>query len=135
MLVDVSAFAASQIPNLETSAASDERDLVFKVEALTKLIRQEKAALLIERSVLRLRMQPSQKNSQVALGYALHCFGLRADFFEFARRHDDEELTVCFRHHDQILTRTVPPPPRRNGDAIFVIDLMTKLACIKNRIS
>jgi hypothetical protein len=41
-------------------------------------------------------------------------------------------LAIRFRDHDEILSGAVASPASRDGDAIFVIDLMTEFARVKN---
>ena len=45
VLVFMRAFPALQVPDLETAAAADQRDLAFQVELFAQVIGQEEAAL------------------------------------------------------------------------------------------
>jgi hypothetical protein len=80
-------------------------------------------------------METAEKNADLAFRHSRHGFSESTNSLKLGRRHDEEELSVRFRDHDEVFAGAVFSPARRNGDAFFVVDLMTKLAGVKNRIS
>ena len=50
---------------------------------------------------------------------------------KLVRRHDDQELPARFRDDEEFFALAVAPPARGNGDAMFVIELMTEFAGVE----
>ena len=84
-LLLVRSFPTLQIPNLETAAAADERNLAFEAGFLAKIIRQNEPALAVGGGVLRARMQLAQKNAAIARGDIGRFLGGRTHAREFLR--------------------------------------------------
>ena len=131
MLLGMGAFPALQIPDFETAAAADERDLAFQLEPFAKIVRQEEATLFVGGAVLGAGMELSQVNAQIARRNSGHAFGRGADARELVRRHDEQELPARFRDDQELFALAVAPPARGNGDAMFVIELMTKFSRVE----
>lgn len=132
MLLGVGGLAPLQVPNLKTPAPANERDLAFKIEFFAKVIRQDEAALLVGSAVLGLGVELPEKGAEFARGDAGRGLGCSADFLKFVRRHDEEELSVRLGDHEEFFARAIAPPTGRDGDAVFVIELMTKFSRVKS---
>ena len=109
MFFGVGAFSPRKIPDFETTAATDERELAFQLKAPAKIIRKKEAALFVGRAMLRLGMQLTQIDPEVARRDTRKIFRGRADPFEFVRRHDKKKLAIWLRNHDEFLRGAVPP--------------------------
>ena len=131
MFLRMRAFPALRIPDFKTAAAADESDLGFELEQFAKLIGEEKAALLVGRAVLGARMELAQINSQVARRNAGSIFGRGGHPVKLVRGHDEQKLTARLRDDEEFFALAVAPPARGNGDAMFVIELMTEFARVK----
>jgi hypothetical protein len=132
MLVGMSAFPPGEIPDFKPAAAADERDLALQFQPTTKIIRQEQSALFVERTVLGLGMQLPQVNAEIPRRDSGKVLSCGADSIEFFRCHDEEKLAIGFRDHDEVFGGAMAAPAGGNGDTIFVIDLMTEFARVKN---
>ena len=119
-----------QIPNFKTAATADEYDLALQSNFFTKIFRQNEAALLIGCAMLRAGMELPEKNTAIARGNIRVRFGGRAHTRKFFRRHDQKKLVSRFRKNDEFLGVTAPPA-RGNGDSIFLVNGVTKLAGVE----
>ncbi len=128
MFLGVGGFAPLQIPNLKTTATADEGDLAFQAQFLAKIVGQEEAALFVGRAVLGLGMKLTQIDARVARRDPGDIFRRRADPLEFVRRHDEQTLPIGIGDEEELIDRAVAPPTRGDGDAMFIIDLVTKFA-------
>jgi len=120
-------FPLLQIPNFETTAPTDECNFALQTELLAKILRQDQAPLPIRCTMFRARMQLTRKDSAISRGYCVVGLGLRAHAGELLPRHDQEILVVRFGQDDEIFT-LILAPAGWNGDAVFFVDGMTKLA-------
>ena len=125
-------FAPLQIPDFKATTAADERDLTLQLQLFAKIVGQEEATLFVGSAVLGLGMELPQIDAKVARRNAGNIFCRGADPLKLVRRHDEQELRVRFRNHEKLFARTVASPARGNGDAMFVIELMTKFSGIKD---
>ena len=125
-------FAPLQVPDFEATATADERDLAFQLEPFAKVVRQEEATLFVRGAVLSLGMELSQVNAQIARRNSRDAFGRGADALELVRRHNEQKLRARFGDDEELLGRAIPPPARGDGDAVFIIELMTKFSRVKN---
>jgi hypothetical protein len=126
----VSAFSALQIPNFKTAATANQDDFAFQSYFLTKIFRQNEAALLVSGAVFGSRMQLSKKNAAIARGNVWVGFGGRAHTRKFFRRHDQKKLMSRFRKNDEFFGVTASPA-RGNSDPILLVDEVTKLAGVE----
>ena len=125
------AFPPGQVPDFKATAAADKRDLALQFKRLAKFIRKKKAALFIGGAMLGLGMKLAEIDAEIARRNARNFFGGGANPLELVRRHDEQKLPVGFRDHDELVDRAIAPPARRDGDAMFVVDLMTEFAGIE----
>ena len=56
MFLGMRQFAPLQVPDFKAAAAADQRHLALQIQLFAKIVRQEKAALLVGRAVLSPRM-------------------------------------------------------------------------------
>ena len=87
--------------------------------------------MLVGGAMLGAGMEMAQKNTSIARGDTGCGFGRRANTAELVRRHDEQELVIRLRHEKEIL-RLAVAPAGGNGDAMFVIDLMTKFSGVED---
>src|SRR5438270_12826449 len=126
-LLFVSAFSPLQIPNFKAAASANQHDLAFQSHFLAKIFRENEAALLVGRAMLRAGVKLSEKNSSVACRNVRVGFGRRAHTRKFFRRHDQEKLVSRFRKNDEFFGVTTSPA-RGNGDSIFFVEGVAKFA-------
>ena len=126
----LSALPPLQIPNFKTAAAPDQHDLAFQFNFFAKIFRQNEAALFIGCAMLRARVELTKKNAPIARGNIRIRFGGTTHTRKFFRRHDQKKLVSRFRKNDEFLGVTAPPA-RWNGDSIFLVNGVTKLAGVE----
>jgi hypothetical protein len=114
-------FPALQIPNLETSAATNEGDLAFQSNLSAKLVRHNETSLSIRSRVLSAGVQLAQENPAISRGNTLVRFCGRARSGKLARGHDEQKLLTRLRQKDEVFSLALPPA-RRNCDAILLVD-------------
>src|SRR6266513_1229414 len=75
-------------------------------------------------------MQLAQENAALACGDASVAFRGRAHAGKFLRRHDEEKLILGIGQKNEFLG-TLSTPTGGDGDAIFLVDGVTKFAGVK----
>lgn len=131
MFFGVRALPPGLVPNFKTTATADEDDLAFQVEPLAEIVREEESTLLVGGAMLRLGMKLPQIDARIARRNVGVILRRGADTLKFLRRHHEKELAVRFRDDDELLGRAIPPPARRDGNTVFVIELMTKFSGVE----
>ena len=129
-LLFVRFLAFLRIPNLKSAAAANEHDLAFQTKLLAKINRQNQTALLVGGGMLRAGVELAKKNAPIARGNVWVSFGSGAHARKFFRRHDQEKLMSRFRKNDEFFG-SIAAPAGRNGNSIFFVDEVTKLAGVE----
>src|SRR5437867_12538252 len=80
--------------------------------------------------MLRAGVKLPEKNATITRGNVRVGFGGCAHARKFFRRHDQKKLVSRFRKNDEFLGVTAPPA-RGNGDSIFFVNGVTKLAGVE----
>ena len=76
-------------------------------------------------------MQLPQEDCPFACGDSVVIFGDGAHAGEFLRGHDEEELLLGIGKEDKFFS-SFPAPAGRDGDAIFLVNGVTKFTGIKD---
>src|SRR5213595_2320182 len=108
-LLFVCAFPAGNVPNFETTAATDEGDFAFQPDLAAKFFRQNEATLFVSQAMLGTRMQLAQKNAAFAGGDSGVVFGRGAHAGELLWRHDKEKLVLGIGQKNKFFG--IFPPP------------------------
>ena len=105
----VRAFPARYIPNLKTTASTDESDFAFQSDLAAKLFWQNQATLFVGETVLGAGMQLAQKDTALARGHIGIILGGGAHTGEFLGRHNEKELILGIGEKNEFVGPFSPP--------------------------
>src|SRR5436309_9265313 len=131
VLLFVSPLPLRQIPNFETPATADERNLAFQAKLLADIFGEDKPALFVSPAVLRACMDLAQENATLRRrdrGILLH---VGIHFRERLRRHDEQIFAARLGKNDEFLGLATAPA-RGNGEAILLVNRMAEVAGVES---
>src|SRR5437773_2149478 len=126
-LLLVSAFPLLQIPNFKTAASAHQRNLAFQTELFTEVLGQNQTTLPVGGTMFCARMELTRKDPAVTCRDCALRLGLCTHTGKLLLGHNEEILVVRFGENNEVFG-IASTPARRNGDAIFFVDGMTKFA-------